>query len=381
MIASTSREPLAATSSRRGTGTPLFDRLQMEGFDKLVLCSDAESGLRAVIAIHSTILGPANGGVRMLPYRDEQEAIADAMRLARGMTYKWAAAGENRGGGKAVIIGDPRRHKSRELLKSFGRFVDKLGGEYYTGEDVGMTLDDMEVIYGETNYVATLPEHVGGVGDISEATAFGAIQAMRACAERVWGSTSLSGRSVALQGLGVCGSKALVTLLAEGADVVVSDIDEEKVSAAKIRYGVTAVPPSSVHAQPVDIYAPFALGGVLSAWTIPEIKAQVVAGSANNIFATEQDATELERRGIVYAVDFIANAGGAILDAHQFYKGGFDRERAMRNVARIFDRTHAVFERADAAGVTYLEAAKQMAEERLAGAARPGPRTLQGGGD
>jgi leucine dehydrogenase len=344
----------------------IFGDLDRGRFKKIVLCNDSDSGLQAVIAIHSTALGPANGGVRMLPYGSEREAIRDALRLAHGMTYKWAAAGESRGGGKAVIIGDPSQDKSEDLLRAFGRFVDQLGGEYYTGEDVGTTLDDMEVIYQETNFVATLPEHLGGVGDISEATVFGALQAMRACAERVWGTTSLKGRSVALQGLGVCGSKALVELLAEGAEVVVSDVDHDKVRSARVRYGVSVVPPEAIHAQPVDIYSPFALGGVINDMTIQEIKARIVAGSANNIFAEERHAAELEQRGIVYAVDFVANAGGAILDAHQFYEGGFVRERAMRNVEQIFNRTRLVFARADAAGVSYVEAAKRMAEERLA---------------
>jgi leucine dehydrogenase len=350
---------------------PIFDDLDRGRFKKVVLCNDSDSGLRAVIAIHSTALGPANGGVRMLPYSSERDAIHDALRLAHGMTYKWAAAGEDRGGGKAVIIGDSRRDKTEALLRAFGRFVDQLDGEYYTGEDVGTTLDDMETIYKETNFVATLPEHLGGVGDISGATVFGALQAMRACAERVWGTTSLRGKRVALQGLGVCGSKALVELLAEGAEVVVSDVDEEKVREARVRYGVNSVAPELVHAQPVDVYAPFALGGVINDQTIPELKAPIVAGSANNIFAEERHAIELQRRGIIYAVDFIANAGGAILDAHQFYEGGFVRERAMRNVEQIFDRTKLVFAEADASGISYVQAARTMAEKRLAAADRP----------
>ncbi len=344
----------------------LFDELQRHAFKKVVLCNDAASGLRAVIAIHSTVLGPANGGLRMWPYATDEAAIRDALRLARGMTYKWAAAGEDRGGGKAVIVGDPRTHKSEALLRAFGRFVEQLGGEYYTGEDVGTTLDDMEIIYRETDYVATLPEHVGGVGDISPATAFGALQAMRACAKRVWGEPSLAGRTVALQGLGMCGAKALRMLLDDGARVVVADVDEEKVRAATALPGVTAVAPEAIHAQEVDVFAPFALGGVIDDGTVPELRAKVVAGSANNIFAEERHGDALDRRGIVYAVDYIANAGGAIMDAHQFRKGGFVREQAMRAVERIFERTEEVFARADRAGISCYRAANEMAEQRIA---------------
>lgn len=348
------------------TALPIFDYLQRCNFKKVVLCNDSDSGLRGVIAIHSTALGPANGGLRMWPYASEEEAIYDALRLARGMTYKWAAAGEDRGGGKAVIIGDPRTQKTEALLRAFGRFVERLHGEYYTGQDVGTTLEDMEVIYRETDYVATLPEHVGGVGDISAATAYGALQAMRACAKRVWGSASLGGRTVALQGLGACGSSALQMLLEEGARLVVADIDQDKVRRATALPGVTAVDPRMIHAQEVQIYAPFALGGVINDETIAQIRARVVAGSANNIFAEEYHGDELERRGVVYAVDYIANAGGAILDAHQFHKGGFVRDRAMHAVERIFDRTEQVFARADRDGVPCYRAADAMAEERLA---------------
>lgn len=349
----------------------IFDYLQEHGFKKLLLCSDASCGLRAVIAIHSTALGPANGGLRMWPYASEQEAIYDALRLARGMTYKWAAAGEDRGGGKAVIIGDPRTQKTEGLLRAFGRFVDGMGGEYYTGEDVGTTLEDMEVIYRETDYVATLPEHVGGVGDISGATAFGAIQAMRACAKRVWGTPSLTGRTVALQGLGACGSKALKLLLDEGASVLVADLDEAKVRRATAHHGVEARDPAAIHAQEVDIYAPFALGGVINDATVGELRAKVVAGSANNIFAEDRHGDELERRRIVYAVDYIANAGGAIFDAHRFHKGGFVRDRATAAVERIFDRTEEVFARAERDGTTCYRAADAMAEERIAAVGHP----------
>src|SRR5918994_4717059 len=211
---------------------PMFDYLRRYKFKKVILCNDTDVGLRAIIAIHSTALGPAAGGLRMWTYASEEEAIMDALRLGRGMTYKYAAAGVNLGGGKAVIIGDPKKDKSEALLRAMGRMIDQLGGEYITGEDVGTTLEDMETIYSETNHVVTLPEHAGGAADISPATAFGSIQVMRACANRVWGTTELGGRSVALQGLGMVGGKALPMLVDAGAEEVVTDLDEEKVNKA-----------------------------------------------------------------------------------------------------------------------------------------------------
>jgi leucine dehydrogenase len=343
----------------------LLTTLRADRFERLVVCNDSAVGLQAIIAIHSTALGPANGGVRMLPYPSFGDAVADAMRLARAMTYKWSAAGENRGGGKSVIIGDPRTDKSEALLRRFGQFVDELRGAYYVGEDVGISLSDMEVIHLETDYVATLPLEAGGVGDIAPATARGVVQAMRACAERRWGSPELRGRTVALQGLGACGSVALQMLLEAGAEVLVADTDEEKVARAVEAHGVAAVDPAEIHAQEVEIFAPFALGGIINDQTLVGLRSQVVAGSANNVLAEDRHGDELERRGIVYAPDFIANAGGAIYDAEQFRKGGFNQVRVERNIDRIYDRTLEVFALADREGVPYYAAARHLAERRL----------------
>src|SRR5437660_780273 len=228
-------------------------------FENLVICQARSVGLRAVIAIHDTSLGPATGGTRMWTYPSEMDAIEDALRLARGMTYKYAAAGVNLGGGKAVIIGDPKRGKSEALLRAFGRFVDQLGGEYITGEDVGTTLADMEIIFNETDHVVTLPKHCGGAGDIAPATAMGCVAATKACAKRVWGTDDLRGRRVALQGLGAVGYNALRMLLKEGAQVVVADIDPQKVAAAVAEFGVVAADPSEIYKQDTDIFAPYAL--------------------------------------------------------------------------------------------------------------------------
>jgi leucine dehydrogenase len=344
----------------------ILDYMQRYRFKKLVICNDTDTGLRAVIAIHSTALGPATGGLRMWTYDREEDAIFDALRLARGMTYKYAAAGVNLGGGKAVIIGDPKKDKSEALMRAMGRFIDQLGGEYQTGEDVGTTLDDMELLHTETDHVVTLPVHAGGAGDISPATALSSVLATKACAQKVWGSPSLAGRTVALQGLGICGSKALKLLLDEGATVVVSDVDEAKVTAAVAEHGVTSVAPAAVYDQAVDIFAPYALGAVINDDTIGRLKCKIVAGSANNILAEERHGDELQQRGIVYAVDYVANSGGTIYDTDRFRKGGFQPERAWANVHRVFDRTLEVFAIADAENIPYYKAADQLAERRIA---------------
>lgn len=347
--------------------TGIQEYMARYGHKKLLFCNDSSIGLQAIIAIHSTALGPATGGTRMWTYASEHEAAMDALRLARGMTYKYAAAGIDLGGGKAVIIGDPRRDKTEALLRGFGRFVDQLGGEFLTGEDVGMTLDDMEVIFTETDHLITLPEHCGGVGDIAGATALGTIEAMRACAERLWGTDDLSGRRVLVQGLGAVGWQALVQLTTEGAVVTCADIDHEKVARAVSEYGVSAAEPDRVFEADVDIFAPYALGGIINARTIPRLKAQIVAGSANNIFSQEEtDAAELDRRGIVYAVDYIANSGGTILDTDRLRKGGLQRDRAMANVRRIRERITETFAIADAEGISAYLAANRMAEARIA---------------
>jgi leucine dehydrogenase len=344
----------------------LLSYMSRWGHKKVVACADPDTGLRAVIAIHSTALGPATGGTRMWPYESDDQAVLDALRLARGMTYKYAAAGVDLGGGKGVIIGDPRTDKTEALLRAYGRFVDSLHGEYITGEDVGTTLEDMETIYAETDHVVTLPEHCGGAGDISPATALGSVMAAKACAERVWGAPGLEGRRVALQGLGAVGSKALPLLLAEGADVVVTDMDERKVTWARDTHGVAAVAPEEIYRQDVDIFAPYALGGIINDATIPQLRCRIVAGSANNILAEERHGDELERRGLVYAVDYVANSGGTIFDTDRLRKGGFQPDRAMANVRRIFERIHEIFDIAAARQLPLYRAADLLAEQRIA---------------
>ncbi len=343
----------------------ILDYMQQYRFKKVVMCNDTDSGLRAVIAIHSTALGPSTGGLRMWTYANEQDAIFDAMRLARGMTYKYAAAGVDLGGGKAVIIGDPKIDKSEALMRAMGRFIDQLGGEYITGEDVGTTLDDMEMLHRETNHVITLPVHAGGAGDISPATALGSVLATKACALKVWGDDSLKGRTVALQGLGVCGSKALKLLVEEGARITVTDVDADKVAAAVAEFGVDACAPDEIYSVAADIFAPYALGAVINDATLEQLRVKVVAGSANNIFAEERHGDGLHDRGIVYAVDYIANSGGTIFDTDRLRKGGFQPERAWANVRRIYARTLEVFAISERDGIAYYRAADRIAEARI----------------
>ncbi len=345
--------------------SPIFDYLVRYGYKKVVLCQNGDVGLRAIVAIHSTDLGPATGGLRMWTYDSEADAIMDALRLARGMTYKYAAAGVNLGGGKAVIIGDPKAQKTEGLLRAMGRFIQSLHGEYQTGEDVGITLEDLEVIHAECDYVVTLPEHAGGVGPIGPATAVGVQEAMKACCEEVFGSPSLRSRRVTLQGLGAVGWPALEGLVKEGAKVVVTDIDRAKVDRARRELGVRAVAPAEIYGQPCDIFAPYALGGILNDRTIPQLRCKVVCGSANNQLAEERHGDLLQKRGILYAPDYIANAGGTILDTDRLLKGGFHRDRAMRNVARIGDRMREVIALAKRERIPTYRAADRLAEERL----------------
>lgn len=344
----------------------VFAYMEKYGFRKVVLCHNGDVGLKAVVAIHSTALGRATGGLRMWTYENEEAAIMDAMRLGRGMTYKYAASGLNLGGGKAVIIGDPRTQKTEALIRAMGRFIQSLAGEYQTGEDVGTTLADMELLAQETEYVVTLPEYCGGAGNIGPATAFGVQQAMKACAQEVWGSDTLQGRTVALQGLGAVGWPALDGLVKEGAVVTVADIDPAKVERARREFGVKAVPAAEIHAQPCEIYGPYALGAVIDDRTLPALRCRIVCGSANNQLAEERHGTLLHEKGILYAPDYVANAGGTIFDTDRLQRGGFNRERAWNNVARIRERMAELIEIGKREKIPTWLAADRLAERRLA---------------
>ena len=345
--------------------TEIFDYMAANGHEKVLCFQNEDVGLRAVLAIHSTVLGPAAGGCRMWTYSDDLAAMEDALRLSKGMTYKYAAAGINLGGGKIVVIGDPKRIEGREMLfRALGRFIDSLGGEYLTGEDVGTTLQDMDHMRVETRNVITLPESAGGAGPIGPATAFGVLQAMRACVDHQSGSPSLRGKRVIVQGLGAVGVPMVEYLTSEGAIVLVSDIDQGKVAAMVTAHGATAIAPADVVAADVDIYCPCALGATIDDEAIAMLRASVVCGSANNQLAESRHGDELHRRGIIYAPDYIANAGGTVFDTDRLW-GGVNKDRGMAKVTKIFERMHEVFAISESEGIPTYAAADRMAEARI----------------
>jgi leucine dehydrogenase len=336
---------------------------QLEGHEEVVFFHDASSGLRAIIAIHSTALGPALGGTRFYPYASEDEALRDVLRLSHGMTYKAAAAELDLGGGKAVIIGDPRRAKSEELLRAYGRFIESLGGRYITAEDVGTSTDDMNTIRRETRFVAGVAPTMGGSGDPSPMTAYGVYLSMLACAEDVWHEHSLRGRRVAVQGVGKVGH-ALVKLLVEAeAQVIVSDVDVDSVARAVRDFGVDTAPTDSIHAVDCDVFAPCAMGGVINDETIPQLRCRVVAGSANNQLAQPQHGKVLADLGILYAPDFVVNAGGLINVADELQ--GYRPERAKQAVEGVYRTLREVFTIARERHISTAEAADHFAELRI----------------
>ncbi|MDQ0600655.1 valine dehydrogenase (NAD+) [Streptomyces canus] len=337
------------------------------GHEQVVLCQDRASGLKAVIAIHSTALGPALGGTRFYPYATEEEAVADALNLARGMSYKNAMAGLDHGGGKAVIIGDPDTVKTEELLLAYGRFVASLGGRYVTACDVGTYVADMDVVARECRWTTGRSPENGGAGDSSVLTSFGVYQGMRASAQHLWGSPSLAGRKIGIAGVGKVGHHLVEHLRAEGAEVVVTDVREEAVGRILAAHptGVTAVADTAtlIRAEGLDIYAPCALGGALNDDTVPALTAKVVCGAANNQLAHPGVEKDLADRGILYAPDYVVNAGGVIQVADELH--GFDFERCKAKAARIYDTTLAIFARAKSDGIPPAAAADRIAEQRM----------------
>ena len=342
--------------------TGIFYDLNSYGHEQVSFFHDRETGLKAIIGIHSTVLGPSLGGCRMWKYNDEQEALRDVLRLSRGMTYKAALAGLNLGGGKAVIIGDSRQDKSDEMLKVFGRAVDSLGGRYITAEDVGMSVKDIDTIRTVTSH-AVGGSNEGGSGDPSIMTAFGVFQGMKAALKAAGMGESLDGLKVAIQGVGNVGYHLCSYLSAAGAKLVITDIYPNQVEKVVQEFGADVVSPDQIYSTNCDIFAPCALGAILNARTIPQLKCKVVAGSANNQLETEKDGFDLFNRGITYAPDYAINSGGLVNVAAEL--DGYNYKKVMDKVATVYDTIAEVLEKSKREDIPPHEAADALAEQRL----------------
>ncbi|GAA0944955.1 Glu/Leu/Phe/Val dehydrogenase [Nonomuraea longicatena] len=345
--------------------TDVFGSSHKDVHEQVVFCADQQSGLRAIIAIHNTRLGPALGGTRFYPYGSEQEALADVLNLAKGMAYKNALAGLDLGGGKAVIIGDPATDKSEALLRAYGRFVQSLAGRYITACDVGTYSEDMDVIARESSYVTGRTTEHGGAGDSSILTAYGVFQGMRAAAERVFGTPSLHGRRIGVEGVGKVGSRLVDHLVEDGAEVVVCDVSAEAVERVRVRHPQveTVAGAAELTGADLDVFAPCALGGALTDSVVDRLRAKVVCGGANNQLAHSGVEKQLAERGILYAPDYVVNSGGVIQVADEIE--GFDMDRARARAARIYDTTLKIFSIASEEGVPPAVAADRLAERRM----------------
>jgi leucine dehydrogenase len=342
----------------------LFEEIELHDHEQVIFCSDKKSNLRAIIAIHNTTLGPALGGARMWTYATGHEALSDALRLSRGMTYKAAVAGLNLGGGKAVIIGNPNKDKTEALFRTYGRFVEGLAGRYITAEDVGTSVADMELVRMETKYVTGIDRAIGGGGDPSPVTALGVYHGMKACAQEVSGSNSLKGMRVAVQGAGNVASYLCEHLSKEGARIFISDIYEEKAQALAARLKAKTVQPEAIYDVDADIFCPCALGAVINDETIPRLTVKIVAGGANNQLADEKKHGQmLIDRGILYAPDYAINAGGLISVANELER--FPRERALKQTERIYDTILNIFSIAKREHIPTFEASNRLAVERI----------------
>ena len=343
----------------------IFDAITKNGHEQIVLCHDEATNLRAVIAIHNTILGPALGGCRMWPFESEEEAISDALRLSRGMTYKNAAAGLNLGGGKAVIIGDPNKDKSEALFRAFGRFVQSLGGRYITAEDVGTSVEDMEQIKMETEFVSGLPPEFGGSGDPSPFTALGTFEGIKASVKYRLKKKDLRDIKVAVQGLGHVGYYLCEMLHEAGAELIVTDIFEEKVDRVVNEFGATAVSGDEIYGVDAEVFAPCALGAIVNDETIKRLKFQVIAGGANNQLLDEKiHGQKLKEKNILYAPDYLINAGG-VTNVYFEVINEYNKDRVTKKVKNIYNILMEVYRIADQQNITTVEAAAHFAEKRI----------------
>lgn len=342
----------------------VIEQMQSLGHEHVLFCNDQATGLKAIIAVHNTTLGPSLGGTRMWSYASEAEALTDVLRLSRGMTYKSSLAGLNLGGGKAVIIGDSRTQKSEAMFRRFGKFVNSLGGKYITAEDVGITTRDIEWVKMETNYVAGLPEYRGGSGDPSPVTAYGVYMGMKAAAKAQFGSDSLSGRKVAVQGVGNVGRHLVDHLMKEGAVVTITDIFDDNIKKVTDKHSVNVVAADTIYDVDMDIYAPCALGATINTQTIAQLKCSIVCGAANNQLKNEDVHGEvLRERGILYAPDYLVNAGGIINCYWEVI--GYNRDAALSQAEGIYVTTENVLKESASKGLPTYQIANEMAETRI----------------
>ncbi len=343
---------------------PVFGQMSFDDHEQIVFCNDKDTGLKAIIGIHNTVLGPALGGTRMWKYNNEWEALNDVLRLSRGMTFKAAITGLNLGGGKAVIIGDAKTQKTPELMKKFGEFVHSLSGKYITAEDVGMETSDMDLVREVTPYVTGISESKGGAGNPSPITAYGVFMGMKAAAKYKFGSDILEDRKIIVQGIGHVGESLVEHLTNEGAKVIISDINQERLQEVSKKYGATIYTGNDIYSEEVDIYAPCALGATINDDTINRIRAKVIAGAANNQLAEEaKHGAILQEKGIVYAPDFLINAGG-IINVYAELEG-YDKKEIMRKTENIYNTTLEILSNADTNGITTNQAALNIAKSRI----------------
>lgn len=343
-----------------------FNTIAEMGHEQVVYCYDEPTGLKAIIAIHNTVLGPALGGTRMWAYDNDQDALIDVLRLSRGMTYKAAISGLPLGGGKAVIIGDPKELKNEAFLRRFGRFVDSLGGRYITAEDMNMSTADMVQISRETDYVMGLPESMNGSGDPSPVTAYGVYMGLKATVGKAYGSDSLKGKKIAVQGVGQVGHYLVDHLMKEGADVTITDINESNIKRVTDKHKVTVVAPDAIYDVDADIYAPCAMGATINDDTIARLKVKVIVGAANNQLAEEaKHGKMLQEKGILNAPDFLVNGGG-IINIYPEIMGNYNKELAKEQTEKIYDKCTEIFNKAEADGITPYQAAIDIANKRIA---------------
>lgn len=344
----------------------LFNK--MNEHEQVVFCNDSSTGLRAIIAIHDTTLGPALGGCRMQPYTNLNEALEDVLRLSKGMTYKCAAADVDFGGGKAIIIGDPATDKSPELFRAFGQFVNSLGGRFYTGTDMGTTMDDFIHAKKETNFINGLPEAYGGGGDSSIPTAEGVINGLRATTKTLFHTEELGRFKYAVQGLGKVGLKVAQSLVEQGAHLFVTDINQRNIEllqayATHSSGTVEVVESEAIYHQAADIFIPCAMGGIINDQTIPQLRVKAIVGSANNQLLDEEHGRILQKKGILYAPDYIVNSGGLIQVADELY--GANKERVLAKTKQIYDALVEVYKQSNRQKVSTMEAANEMCEKRI----------------